>query len=92
MFLTIFAVVSLKSFAGALILVLFVHWHTLAVVLTRPTATGCLQKEFTVIIQSLKSSLKIQLVLNFMNLGIFVARKADTPHDSAKRTAEYYIF
>ena len=42
--------------------------------------------------QSLKSSLKIQLVLNFMNLGIFVARKADTPHDSAKRTAEYYIF
>ena len=50
MFLTIFAVVSLKSFAGALILVLFVHWQTLAVVLTRPTATGCLQKEFTVII------------------------------------------
>ena len=43
-------------------------------------------------IQSLKSSLKIQLVLNVMNLGIFVARKADTPHDSAKRTAEYYIF
>ena len=46
MFLTIFAVVSLKSyFAGALIVVLFVQWQTLAVVLTRPTATGCLQKE-----------------------------------------------
>ena len=39
-------------------------------------------------IQSPKSSLKIQLVFNFMNLGVFVARKADTLQDSAKRTAE----
>ena len=39
-------------------------------------------------IQSLKSSLKTQLALNFMNLGVFVARKADTLHDSAKRNAE----
>ena len=46
MFLTGFAVLSLKSFsAETLVVVLFVQWDTFTFVLARPTNTGCLSKE-----------------------------------------------
>ena len=44
-FLTIFAVFSLESFAETLVVVLSVQWNTFTFVLTRPTATRCLSKE-----------------------------------------------
>ena len=43
-FLTVFAVFSFEPFADTLVIVFFVHWQTLAVVLTGPASAGCLQK------------------------------------------------
>ena len=43
-FLTDFTVFSLEPFADTLVIVFFVHWQTLAVVLTGPASAGCLQK------------------------------------------------
>ena len=43
-FLTVFAVFSSEPFADTLVMVFFVHWQTLAVVLTWPASAGCLQK------------------------------------------------
>ena len=44
-FVTIFAVFSLESFADTLVVVFSVQWETFSIVLTRPTATRCLSKE-----------------------------------------------
>ena len=44
-FLTIFAVFSLESFADTLVVVFSVEWQTFTFVLTRPTAARCLSKE-----------------------------------------------
>ena len=44
-FLTIFAVFSLESFAETFVVIFSVQWQTFSSVLTRPTATGCLSKE-----------------------------------------------
>ena len=43
-FLTDFTVFSLEPFADTLVIVFFVHWQTLAVVLTGPVSAGRLQK------------------------------------------------
>ena len=43
-FLTVFTVFSSEPFADTLVIVSFVHWQTLAVVLTGPASAGCLQK------------------------------------------------
>ena len=43
-FLTFFAVFPSEPFADTLVIIFFVHWQTLAVVLTGPTSAGCLQK------------------------------------------------
>ena len=43
-FLTVFAVFSFEPFADTLVIVFFVHWQTLAVVLTGPVSAGRLQK------------------------------------------------
>ena len=48
-FLTIFAVFSLESFAETLVVVLSVQWQTFSFVFTRPSATRCLRKECIVI-------------------------------------------
>ena len=50
LFLTIFAVFSLESFAETLVVVVSVQWQTFTIVLTRPTATRCLSKECIMII------------------------------------------
>ena len=43
-FLTVFAVFSLEPIADTFVVIYFVHWQTLAVVLTGPVSTGCLKK------------------------------------------------
>ena len=43
-FLTVFAVFPLEPIADTLVVIYFVHWQTLAVVLTGPVSTGCLKK------------------------------------------------
>ena len=43
-FLTVFAVFSFEPLADTLVIVFFVHWQTLAVVLTGPVSAGRLQK------------------------------------------------
>ena len=43
-FLTFFTVFSPEPFADTTVIVFFVHWQTLAVVLTGPASAGCLQK------------------------------------------------
>ena len=43
-FLTVFAVFPLEPIAHTLVVIYFVHWQTLAVVLTGPVSTGCLKK------------------------------------------------
>ena len=48
-FLTFFTVFSPESFTDTLVIIFFVHWQTLAVVLTGPASTGCLQKNMTVL-------------------------------------------
>ena len=74
MFLTIFAVVTFKSFfAGALIAVVLVQWQALAIVLTRPTATGCLQTKFTAIIHLMREKLCQKYVSNGVRLRVIFA-------------------
>ena len=43
-FLTFFTVFPREPFADTHVIVFFVHWQTLAVVLTGPASAGCLQK------------------------------------------------
>ena len=43
-FLTVFAVFSSEHFADTLVIAFFVHWQTLAVVLTGPASAGCLKR------------------------------------------------
>ena len=43
-FVTFFTVFPREPFADTLVIVFFVHWQTLAVVLTGPASAGCLQK------------------------------------------------
>ena len=43
-FLTVLAVFSLETIADTLVAIHFVHWRTLAVVLTGPVSAGCLKK------------------------------------------------
>ena len=43
-FLTFFTVFPPEPLADTLVTVFFVHWQTLAIVLTGPASAGCLQK------------------------------------------------
>ena len=46
-FLTVSAVFSLEPIADTLVVIHFVHWQTLAVVLTGPVSAGCLKKNMS---------------------------------------------